>query len=297
MTKKKKVIILLIIIAMIASIVFVLFERGKDTGEISLYGNVEIRQVDLSFQVSGQVVQLLKEEGDMVKPGELVAIMDAKDYKANFDKSIAEVDRTQAVSLNASEVYQRQAPLCPDDTISKQECDMLLNTKNETSAAYKSAIAAKDYAKNQLDYTKVYAPEDGIIMTRVLEPGSVVSPGQAVYTMAKSKPIWIRVYVPETNLGNIKYGMKARVLTDSTDPQTGKKREYTGWVGYISPIAEFTPKTVQTEDLRTDLVYRIRVYVYDLDPFLRQGMPTTVKINLNETEVRDDMQEQVNEGN
>ena len=75
--------------------------------------------------------------------------------------------------------------------------------------------------------------------------------------------------------------MEAKVLTDSINPGTGKRREYKGWVGYISPVAEFTPKTVQTEDLRTDLVYRIRVYVNDIDPFLRQGMPTTIKIELN----------------
>jgi HlyD family secretion protein len=74
--------------------------------------------------------------------------------------------------------------------------------------------------------------------------------------------------------------MKAKVLTDSIDPQTGKKREYVGRIGYISPSAEFTPKTVQTEDLRTDLVYRVRVYIDQPDKFLRQGMPTTVKINL-----------------
>jgi HlyD family secretion protein len=98
--------------------------------------------------------------------------------------------------------------------------------------------------------------------------------------MAKMKPVWVRAYIPETNLANVKYGMKTKVLTDTINPQTGKLREYTGYVGYISPVAEFTPKTVQTEDLRTDLVYRIRVYIYDIDAYLRQGMPVTIKINL-----------------
>ena len=81
--------------------------------------------------------------------------------------------------------------------------------------------------------------------------------------------------------------MKTSVLTDTIDPETNKPREYTGWIGYISPVAEFTPKTVETTELRTDLVYRIRVYVYEVDEFLRQGMPVTIKIDLkNNTETR-----------
>lgn len=74
--------------------------------------------------------------------------------------------------------------------------------------------------------------------------------------------------------------MGVNVYTDTTNPNTGKKREYKGYVGYISPVAEFTPKTVQSTDLRTDLVYRIRVYVDDIDEYLRQGMPVTIKINI-----------------
>ena len=81
-------------------------------------------------------------------------------------------------------------------------------------------------------------------------------------------------------MGNVKYGQKVQVLTDTIDPNTKKNREYEGQIGYISPVAEFTPKTVQTTDLRTDLVYRIRVYVDNIDEYLRQGMPVTVKINL-----------------
>lgn len=280
----KKLVILIIILALIAGGIYYYKTHQPKINELTLYGNVEIRQVDLSFQVAGRILKMLKEEGDSVKGGELVALMDDRDYKADFAKNSAEVERTKAISANASSQYDRQAPLCIDDTVSKQDCDTLLNTKKESQAAYESAIASKQDSKNKLDYTKVYAPEEGIITTRIQEPGANVTIGQPIYTLSKNKPIWIRAYVPETQLGNIKYGMKAKVLTDSINPNTGKNREYEGWVGYISPVAEFTPKTVQTEDLRTDLVYRIRVYVYDIDPYLRQGMPTTIKINLDEIE-------------
>ncbi|MDR1167742.1 MAG: efflux RND transporter periplasmic adaptor subunit [Heliobacteriaceae bacterium] len=286
---RKKVLPVLLIVIIFASVFYVVYKKEKRSDELTLFGNVEIRQVDLSFQVSGKITKMFKEEGDAVKKGELAAIIDDRDYKANYEKSIAETARTQALSRNAQMIYDRQIPLCPDNTISKQDCDTITNQKNEAKAAYDSASAAMSYAKNQYDYSRIYAPADGIITTRVQEPGATVNPGQPVYTLSKNKPIWIRTYVSETDLGNIKYGMKARVLTDSVSPKTGKKREYTGWVGYISPVAEFTPKTVQTEELRTDLVYRIRVYVYELDEFLRQGMPTTVKINLHETQVREDV--------
>ncbi len=278
----KKKLAIIIILILVGGMIYFLLNSSKDDGVLTLFGNIEIRQVDLSFQVPGKIEKMFFEEGDDVKKGDLVALLDTKDYKANYEKAAAEVERSSALSKNAQEIYDRKNPLCTDSTISKQECDSILNTKNETKANVDAAIANKSFAKNQLDYTKLYAPDDGIVMVRVQEPGATVQKAQAVYTLAKNKPIWIRTYVSEKDLGNIKYDMKAKVLTDSVDPNTGKKREYQGRIGYISPVAEFTPKTVQTEDLRTDLVYRIRVYIDEPDSFLRQGMPTTIKIDLKE---------------
>ncbi|DAB24869.1 TPA: efflux transporter periplasmic adaptor subunit [Candidatus Gastranaerophilales bacterium HUM_21] len=277
---KKRAIVAILILLIIAAAVYLLTKKKPNPDELTLYGNIEIRQVDLSFQVPGQISLMLKEEGDSVKKGELVALLDDRDYKSNLEKAAADVLKTSALSKDASSKYARQAPLCADSTVSKQECDTLLNTKNKTKADYDAAVARKTFAKNQLDYTKIYAPDDGTITVRVQEPGATVNKGQVVYTIAKTKPVWIRAYVNESDLGNIKYGMKARVLTDSKDPKTGQNREYEGRIGYISPVAEFTPKTVESTDLRTDLVYRIRVYVDEIDDFLRQGMPTTIKINL-----------------
>ena len=278
----KKKVIALILIVLIASVCIFLYKVNKkdNTNELTLFGNIEIRQVDLSFQVSGLVSKLLKEEGDTVKKGELIAVMDESDYDANFKRATAEVDRTLAVQKDATDKYNRYAPLGVDDTVSKQEVESLYNAQNKANADYKAAVANKDYLSNQLKYTKLYAPEDGIIMVRVQEPGSNVQKGQPVYTMAKTNPVWVRAYVNEKDLGNIKYGQGVNVYTDTVNPQTGKKREYKGQIGYISPVAEFTPKTVQSTDTRTDLVYRIRVYIYDIDEFLRQGMPVTIKVNL-----------------
>ncbi|MBQ3311747.1 efflux RND transporter periplasmic adaptor subunit [bacterium] len=277
----KKKIIALILILLIVGIFFVVKSRGKSNpNELTLYGNIEIRQVDLSFQVSGLVSKLLKEEGDTVKKGELIAVLDEQDYDANFKRATAEVERTLASQKDATDKYKRYAPLGDDDTVSKQEVESLYNAQNKANADYNAAKANRDYLSNQLKYTKLYAPEDGIIMVRVVEPGSNVQKGQSVYTMAKTNPVWVRAYVNESDLGNIKYGDTVAVYTDTTNPQTGNKREYKGQIGYISPVAEFTPKTVQSTDTRTNLVYRIRVYINDTDEYLRQGMPVTIKVDL-----------------
>ena len=282
MKKKILVLVLIFLILLISGICIFFYNSSKkgNSNELTLYGNIEIRQVDLSFQVAGLVSKLLKEEGDTVKKGELIAILDEKDYDANLKKAEAEVERTLAIQKDASDKYNRYAPLADDNTVSKQEVESLYNAQNKANADYKAAAANKDYLSNQLKYTNLYAPEDGIVMIRVVEPGSNVSKGQPVYTMAKTNPVWVRVYVNETDLGNIKYGQEVNVYTDTINPNTGKKREYKGQIGYISPVAEFTPKTVQSTDIRTDLVYRVRVYINDTDEYLRQGMPVTVKVDL-----------------
>ena len=149
-----------------------------------------------------------------------------------------------------------------------------------SDAKYQESVENRKFQKLQLDYTKIYALQEGIITTRVQETGARVEKNQTVFVMSLNKPIWVRTYINEKDLGNIKYGTKASVLTDTINPTTNKNREYQGYVGYISPVAEFTPKTVQTEDLRVDLVYRIRVYIDDIDDFLRQGMPVTVRLKV-----------------
>lgn len=282
--KKKAAVITLLLLIICAVAGFWYIKQNRLNNELTLYGNIEIRQVDLSFQVAGRIEKMLKEEGDTVKAGELLAVMDDKDYRSNLEKAEADVEKTLAIKSDAESKFERNAPLVNDNTISKQDYDTLLNNKNRSKADYDAAVAQKNFAKNQLDYTKIYAPEEGIVMIRIQEPGANVSKGQPVYIMAKIKPVWVRAYVNETDLGNIKYGQSVRVYTDTTNPKTGKKREYTGQVGYISPVAEFTPKTVQSTDIRTNLVYRIRVYIYDIDEYLRQGMPVTIKVDLDSEE-------------
>lgn len=275
----KKLVVLILIICG-AGLVLWQQRLGQQTNGIKLFGNVDIRQVDISFQVGGVIEKMLFEEGERVKKGDLLAELDAKDYRENYLKAVAEVKRQTAIRDEAQSVLETNVPLCKKNITSRRSCTSYANALHEAEGALESAIVSQRYQKNQLEYTQIFAPDDGIITSRVQEPGATVKSGQIVYTIAKDRPLWIRTYIPETRLGNVKYNTKARVITDSLDPLTGKKREYVGRVGYISPVAEFTPKTVETEDLRTDLVYRIHIYVDKTDDFLRQGMPVTVEIDL-----------------
>jgi len=282
--KKNIVIISAFFFVVVLALIFFLILTKKPKNIIKTYGNIEIRQVDLSFQVSGIINNVFVEEGDYVKKGQILATLDDRDYKANFEKAKFQELSSKFEAQEYLDKFQRNYPLCSDNTISKQECDTLLNQKNNTQARYKENIANKDYQKNQLDYTKLYAPQDGIITTRSQEMGARINANQIVYVMSLTKPVWVRTYIKETDLGNIKYGKRAYIYTDTIDPKTNQKKEYKGYIGYISPVAEFTPKTVQSEDLRVDLVYRIRIYIDEVDEFLRQGMPVNIEIKLDEEE-------------
>lgn len=282
--KKKKILklsICLFLFVLILGVIFTKIATKVQNKEfLTVYGNVEIRQVDLSFKVQGRIEKMLKEEGDYVQKGDLLAVLDDIKYEAKFNQTAAEIEAQNAKLQNAEQIYQKHLPLCVDGTTSKEMCETYLNNKNEAQSELEANVQENKSAKDDLENTKIYAPNDGTITTRVVETGAVVNVAEPVYTLSLAKPVWVRAYINEKSLGNITYGQEAKVMTDSIDPKTGKKREYKGWIGYISPVAEFTPKTVQTTDLRTDLVYRIRVYVFEVDEFLRQGMPTSVKINI-----------------
>ena len=208
--------------------------------------------------------------------------------------------QAQAAAEHAAGVYQRKRDIYTSIAgISQQELDNAYHDMEAKQATMSVAEAALQEAKagprqediagaeaglqalrnEQLRYiyllsqNELQAPDDGVIRSRLLEAGDMASPSKPVFKLSLPGKKWVRAYVPETELGRVYEGQQARVYIDSLP---GKAID--GQVGYISGTAEFTPKHVQTEELRTSLVYEVRVYVDDADNVLRLGMPATVRI-------------------
>lgn len=184
--------------------------------------------------------------------GTAVSKQDVEEARLRLNVALAQL-RQQEEGLRLAEIGPRW------EDIAEAEARLLENRRN------------LEEQHNRLDDAELKSPGRSIVRSRLLEPGDMASPGKAVFSLAIVSPKWVRAYAPETVLGLVKPGMSAEIFTDS-HPGQG----IAGRVGFISSVAEFTPKTVQTEDLRTSLVYEIRVYVEDPDDRLRLGMPATV---------------------
>jgi len=309
--------------------VVAVFTRGfglvdREDAGLVLYGNVDVRQVDLAFRVGGRIASIVPEEGMAVRAGQAIATLDAGplgDALAAADAQLgvvqAELAKVRAGSrpqeiaqaearaaearaglARASEDFARRSELVKTGAVSRQAFDATAaqyraaqaqvraaeeavslaragaRREDRDAAAAQAAAAAaqRDNARTSLADATLRAPNDGTVLTRVREPGAIVQPGETVLTLTIDRPMRLRGYVGARDLSRISPGMKVDVRTD------GNPRTYKGRISQISPTAEFTPKTVQTEDLRTDLVYRVRVLIDDPDDGLRQGQPVTISV-------------------
>ena len=294
------------------------------SGVTVLYGDVDIREIDLAFRQSGRLQSMLVDEGARVKSGELVATLDDVPFRealaaAHADVGIARANLTKllhgnrpqeiaeardavaqakADDVNARSDAVRQQSLLASGSSSQRIVDAANAASRAADAKLASAQqalnlalagfrqedvdagraqlaaakAAEASAQTALSDTRLLAPADAIVLSRVREPGSMVTPQAPVYTLTVLSPVYVRAYVKETDLGKMVPGTAVEVSSDSIH------HVYHGTIGFVSPRAEFTPKSVETTDLRTDLVYRIRVTIQQPDAELRQGMPVTVRL-------------------
>ena len=253
-------------------LVFFYEKKGQGDGLV-LYGNVDVRQVDIGFRVAGQVDKVLFEEGDQVRAGDLLTTLDKSPYDQQLNEARAAVRVAEAGFVNAERLFNRRKELIDVGGVSVENLQDIETSYLEARAQLEQAKAAEAVARDNLDFTKAFCPTEGVILTRIREPGTVLNPSDPVYTISISSPVWVRAYVDEPQLGKVHFGQSAEIHTD-----TRGGKVYMGKVGFISPVAEFTPKTVQTTQLRTDLVYRLRIYADNPDWGLKQGMPVTVKL-------------------
>lgn len=297
--------------------------RSNDGSSIVLQGNVDVRQVNLSFKVAGRIAEMRVDEGNRVEPGMVVASLE-KTYFADevrlararvaaqaavlarlengtrpeeISQARAAVAEREAALTLAQATLERQQQLASRDIASHQRHDEATAAAEQARAALRSAqetlklaeIGPRrediDAAKAQLEAenatlaqaerrladSDLVAPSAGIVLTRVREPGAIVAAGETVYAVTIISPVWVRTYVTEPDLGRLRPGMPVEVQTDAGTT-------YQGQIGFISPVAEFTPKSVETKELRVSLVYRLRIVVEGETAGLLQGMPVTVMV-------------------
>ncbi|WP_263458093.1 secretion protein HlyD [Tenebrionicola larvae] len=300
-----------------------LWQQSQKDKPLTLYGNVDIRTVNMSFRVSGRLEALNVDEGDAIKAGQELGTLDRAPYvnalhqaeanaqaaQAQYDlvkagyraeeiaQAAAAVRQAQAAAAYAQNFYQRQQGLWKTRVIPANDLENARSSRDQAQANLKAAQdklnqfrtgnrpqeiaqakaslaqAAARVAQSKLDLqdTTLVAPSDGTLLTRAVEPGTMLNAGNPVLTLSLTRPVWVRAYIDEINIGQAQPGQTVLIYTDGRPD-----KPYQGKIGFVSPTAEFTPKTVETPDLRTDLVYRLRIIVTDPDNALRQGMPVTV---------------------
>ncbi len=285
MNSKVRILIVLVIVMLVTGAIYRWYtsaEGVSDSAALVLYGNVDIREVRLAFNGSEHVDTILVEEGDRVTRGQLLARLHTERLVAARERAQADVVAARAEEHAAQLSFQRKKSLASNKLASKEEEDAAEANSRVASAHVTAAKAALVEADQALKDAELHAPESGVIRERIVEPGDFVTPQTPVLTLALMDPVWIRTYLPESYLGRIKPGAEAFITTDS---YPGK--EYKGWIGSISPTAEFTPKNVETPELRTRLVYQMRVHVCNPEYELRLGMPATVTIPADQATLRE----------
>jgi HlyD family secretion protein len=328
---KQRIIPIAVVVVAAAGVAWWLTHRQPASHDIVLYGNIDLREVDLAFNDSQRVASVLVREGDSVRKGQVLARLDTSRLQPQLAQAQAQaaaqsaaVDRlhhgsrpeeiaqaranltlAQADARQARDNYQRLEAVSDSShgrAVSRQEVDnakaqadvadarvavsekalqlALLGPRTEDIAQAEAMLdgekAQVALLEQELADAQLRAPLDAVVRSRVAEPGDMASPQKTALTLAITNPKWVRAYVSESDLGRVRAAMPATVEVDSFPG-----RRFAGWVGFISPVAEFTPKTVQTQELRSSLVYEIRVFVKDPGDQLRLGMPATVNLSAN----------------
>lgn len=333
---RKRFLLTGLIVAALAAVGWYVWDTHyrQDPNLLTLYGNVDIRQVSAAFEISGRIASMAVEEGDQVKAGDELAKLTTRTIDLQIAEARAQVDSAQAqldrmingsrpqevrqardrveqseaqlklaqqrlkrledandgeygLAVSKLDIEEAQTQVTVADATLKEARETYSLAKegprredvNRSRAQLAQAKAQLAQLKHRIEQSTLKSPADAVVRSRVQEPGDMTSASHPVYTLAKTSPKWVRTYVSEPYLSRLRPGMAAKVYTDS-EPE----KPVVGTIGYISSVAEFTPKEVQTEDLRTALVYEVRVIVKDPKNQLRLGMPATVRIELGGSE-------------
>jgi HlyD family secretion protein len=280
---------------------------GASDGRIESSGTIEGTDVNIGVEVSGKIGAVRVDEGSRVSAGDTLLVVDDTEYQIQLRQALANLASFESAYRLAAEGSRKEDVVQAEAAFRTAETDFsrmkaLLAEHSVTQKSYDDAYARfvaadqtyrklksglrpeeiegtrvrRDQAEAQADLLKkrvrdchVLAPSAGIITLRGVEPGELVSTGMTVLRLTYLDRIKLMIYVNEADLGKVHLGQTALISIDAF----GKGKSVEGKVSYISPLAEFTPKNVQTKEERTKLVFGVRIEAENTDGALKPGLP------------------------
>jgi len=303
---RRLVIPIVILLGLFAWLVY----RSEQKKNSNVYsGTIEARDADIGSLMGGRVSEVLVEEGDSVRAGETLVRFDRylldpqikeqesriAQMRANLERvergpRREEIERARINYEHAEKERVRQETLLKqgvgiqatyDETaaaaeVARQQWEELKRgSRSEDVEAARAQLSAEENTlamlHRQVEESEVKAPADGIIQTMDLRPGDMIAPNQPVAVLLESNELWVRVFVPETRLGEVRVGQPVDISID-----TYPRRVFKSKVQSVSERAEYTPRNVQTPEQREDQVFAVRLRL-DPAPELKAGMTATVR--------------------
>jgi HlyD family secretion protein len=285
---KKFLLIIMLAVLIAGGLTGLWWHRRNADKELWATGTIEATKVEMSAKVTGRILSRPVKEGDVVKAGDLIARLDSleqeatvKAFQAQVTQAGANLEAAKADYERAAKDWERAQRLLHDGALSAQETDSsknaYLSTQGRLNAAradVQRAQAALINAEQTLANYTIYSPLGGRVLTKNLEAGEMAQPGLSIVTLVDIQNPWVRVYVPEEDMGKVKYQGQAMVYVDAFP-----KREFAGTITEISEQAEFTPKNIQTKKERVNLVFGVKVAIENKEELLKPGMPADVKFS------------------
>ena len=296
----KKILLVLFIVAIFCSIGFFeyknFFAKNNDN-IITGNGRVEAREVAVSAKFGGKIVELKVNEGDYVKKDQLLAVIDSRALEADIEaqkaksneilKQIsavdAEINATNSDITFYTKELNRTKALIKQNFASQLELDKnnnaldktkaklnsLIANKNSLQASYKSLLATIKAQEINLSDMKIYSPINGVVLYKLVENGEMISNGSRMFIMYNPDDLYMTIYMPSENAGQVKLGEKATVKLDAY-----KNKTFPATITFIADNAEFTPKEVETQKERQKLVFRVKLTFDDnSNREAKPGMP------------------------
>lgn len=272
--KKLRAVVISVIIVALAVAAFMSYEKYERSKTIKVSGNIEGNEVRISFRVQGQIDELLADEGSILRTGDVVARLNKDELTKLKDEAEASLKLAEYQRQLDQLDYVRAENLYKEGAISAQQRDVAKTKADTDKANVEQLTASLELAKLKLeDWADLKSPLNGYITVKSALQGEVVQVGAPVFTAIDLNDIWVTAYINEKDVGRVKYGQKAYIMTDT---YPGKR--YNGWISFISQNTEFTPKYIQTTEERVKYVYRIKVKADNASLDLKPGMPADAYI-------------------